>query len=49
MDPPHLVASLSVPPTLNLMGVMQFKYAPSQAFPAYCPLQSITNSYLLGL
>jgi len=41
MDPPHSVAPLSAPPTLNFMGVMQSKCAPSQAFPACYPLWSL--------
>ena len=49
MDPLHSVASLSVPPTLNLMGVMQFKCVPSQAFLACCPLQSLPKLHLLFL
>jgi len=46
MDPSHSVALLSVPPTLNLTGVMQSKCAPSQAFLAYCPLQSLPELHL---
>ena len=49
MDPPHSVAPLSVPPTLNLTSVMQSKYAPSQAFLACCPLQSLFELHLLFL
>jgi len=46
MDPPHSVAPLSAPPTPNLMGVMQSKCAPSQAFLVCCPLQSLPELYL---
>ena len=49
MDPLYSVAPLSIPPILNLMGVMQSKYAPSQAFPAYCPLPSLFKLCLLFL
>jgi len=49
MDPLHSVAPLSVPPTPNLMGMMQSKYVPSQAFPAYCSLQSLSKLHLLFL
>ena len=49
MDPPHSVAPLSAPPTLNLTGVMQSKYAPSQAFLVYCSLQSLPELHLLFL
>jgi len=46
MDPPYSVALLSAPPTLNLTGVMQSKYAPSQAFPACYPLRSLSELHL---
>ena len=49
MDSPHLVALLSTLPTPNLMGVMQSKCTPSQAFPVYCPLQSLSELHLLFL
>jgi len=46
MNPPHSVALLSAPPILNLMGMMQSKCAPSQAFLACCPLQSLPKLHL---
>ena len=46
MDPSHSVALLSVPPTPNLMGVMQSKCAPSQAFPACCSFRSLPELHL---
>jgi len=49
VTPLHLVVPLSALPTLNLMGVIQYKYAPSQAFPACCPLQSLPKLHLLFL
>jgi len=47
MDPPYSVAPLSASPTLNLIGVIQSKYAPSQAFLACCPFQSLFELHLL--
>ena len=46
MDPPYSVAPLSAPLTPNLMGVMQSKCAPSQAFPVCCPLRSLPELHL---
>ena len=49
MSDPLTVAPLFIPPTLNLMGVIQSKYVPSQAFPACCSLQSLSELHLLFL
>jgi len=49
MSDPLTVAPLFIPPTLNLMGVIQSKYASSQAFLVCCPLQSLLELYLLFL
>ena len=49
MDSLHSVAPLSVSLTPNFIGMMQSKYTPSQAFPAYCPLQSLPKLHLLFL
>jgi len=44
-DPQSLLSiTLDVPlQTLNLIGMIQFKCVPSQAFLACCPLQSLPN------
>jgi len=49
MDPPYLVALLSILPIPNITDMMQSKYIPSQAFLACCSLQSLPKLCLLFL
>jgi len=46
IDSPYSVFPLSAPLILNLMGVIQSKCTPSQAFLACCPLRSLPELHL---